>query len=169
MTTRTYLLALVVTGSTLVAGCGGGEAKAPAGTTPIKQLIDAGQSPLEVTSFGPAGNMVMPQFKVGLRNRSDKLVKMVMWTALFLDKDGKLLPDGTKEGGYAEVGGIPAGETIEGVMPALEGAAKGKLVLKSVVYETLPPGAENNETMKLMKIDLNWKNAAHDAEVAAIR
>lgn len=152
-----------------LAACGSKTTGPPPGTTPMQDLIKAGKAPLEVVAFTPMLNPMMPQFKLVLKNVSDKDVKAVKWTALFLDKDGKLLPDGKQDGGYAELGGIAAGETLEGVSSAVGSCASGRLVIQSVVYETLPPGAEKNEAMSHMRISMVWKNPTYEAEVAAAK
>ena len=59
---RTCLaLSMALACAALSAGCGG-EAGPPPGTTPMQELIKSGQAPVEVASFGPAGNLVVPQF-----------------------------------------------------------------------------------------------------------
>lgn len=137
----------------------------------MKELLAAGRAPLEVTRFSPmAGGgsaIVGPRFQIGMKNPSDKKIESVRWTAFFYDEAGKPLAAGAQDGGYAELEGIGPGEEVEGMMTVPAEARRGRVVLRSVVYETLPPGAEDNETMRHMKIDLQWKNPRADEEAAA--
>jgi hypothetical protein len=135
---------------------------------PIDELIAAGTCPVEVVSFAPEFSPVMPQFAVTLKNLSDKKVKLINWTVMVFDENGQLLPEGKVDSGYGELGGIAPGETIEGLMPSLEGAVSGKIVIKSVVYESQPPGAEDNQALQRMTIAMTWENPSYEAEVAAL-
>ena len=162
------LLILVVAGMPFTQSCGKAENVPPPGTTQIKQLIAEHRAPVEIVSFGVDSNLVVRRFRLTLKNVCDKPVKMVRWTQLFFDADGKLLADGKRDGGIAEVSAVAPGETYEGVMIVNEKAAKGRLVVKSVTYESLPPGTEDNPTMQMYKIDFVWKNPDHDATVRAL-
>lgn len=162
------ILALLIACAPFVQSCGAPDDAPPPGTTPIRQLIAEKRSPVEVVSFSPDPNPVVRRFKVVLKNVSDKPVKMVRWTQLFFAADGALLDSGKRDGGFAELSGIAPGESYESVMIVAESAASGRIVLKSVTYESLPPGAENDPSMKLYKIDFQWKNPDHDATVRAL-
>ena len=165
MSTPLRLLALVALATLVVTGCGGPDGPPP-GTTPMKDLLAAGRAPLEVVSFANAGNPVMPQFNLALKNVSDAKVTAVQWTAVFTTADGTPVADGHLDGGYAELGGIPAGETLAGRTGAPSGAARGRLVLKSVLYEALPPGAETNESLRHMTFAKKWTNPAYEKELS---
>lgn len=161
-------LALLIACAPFVQSCGGTSDAPPPGTTPIRQLIAEKRSPVEVVSFSPDPNPVVRRFKLVLKNISDKPVKMVRWTQLFFAADGALVDSGRTDGGFAELSGIAPGETYEGVMIVADSAAKGRIVLRSVTYESLPPGAEDNPSMRLYKINFQWKNPDHDATVRAL-
>lgn len=165
MSAPTRLLALLTLATLVVAGCGGPDGPPP-GTTPMKDLLAAGRAPVEVVAFATAGNPVMPQFNLSIKNVSDAKVTAVQWTAVFTAADGSPVPDGQVDGGYAELGGIPAGETLQGRTGAPQGAARGRLVLRSVLYEALPPGAETNESLRMMTFAKKWTNPAYDKELA---
>lgn len=161
------LVTVLVLGMPFTQSCGKIENAPPAGTTPIKQLIAEHKAPVEVMSFGVDSNLVVRRFRVALKNVCDKPVKMVLWTQLFFDAGGKLLSDVKRDGGFTEVSAVAPGETYEGVMLVPEKAATGRIVVKSVTYESLPPGAEDNPTMQMYKINFVWKNPDHDAAVRA--
>lgn len=162
------IVALLLLCAPFVQSCGGPDNTPPPGTTPIRELISQNRSPVEIVSFRPDGNLVVRRFKLVLKNVSDKPVKMVQWTQLLFTADGALIGSGKREGGFAELGGIAPGETYEGVTIVEESAAKGSIVVKSVTYESVPPGAENNPSMQMYKINYQWKNPDHDATVRAL-
>lgn len=162
------ILAVLLLCAPFVQSCGGPDNTPPPGTTPIRELISQNRSPVEIVSFRPDGNLVVRRFKLVLKNVSDKPVRMVRWTQLFFAADGALVTSSQRQGGFAELTGIAPGETYEGVMLVDESAARGSIVIQSVTYESTPPGAENNPSMQLYKINYQWKNPEHDATVRAL-
>ncbi len=163
MRPRARILCLILM---LSMGCGGPEGPPP-GTRPIKELLAEGKGPLEVVSVSRRPNPVMATFGIALKNVSDKPVKMAKWTMVFADDKGApLAKDGQVQGGYAELESIAPGDTLEGIQGAPDGAVSARLVLESVVYESVPPGAEDNPSMAMMKLNLQWKNPRYAAELA---
>ncbi|MBI4893188.1 MAG: hypothetical protein HY821_21370 [Acidobacteria bacterium] len=143
-------------------GCGSEEKKAPANTTPIGELIQAGKGPLVVSELRPSGNMVVAKFKVSVENVSDSHVDLMSGVALYYDEKGAYIKDSKREMGYAEMGGIAPGEKIElETMAGLENARKGKVILEKVVYK------KDVGMQGMGPIAMKWTNPKFAAEVAA--
>jgi len=144
----------------LVFGCGEGGPKG----TPIDELIASGKCPVEVTAFerivGP-----MPTFGLRLTNVSDRPIDAVGWTVVYRDADGKPLPDGVMDGGYANaLDPIDPDEGVEGAQPAVDGAVHGTLVIRSVFYV-----GEMEVGGRMLEFKKEWKNPRYEAELAAAR
>ncbi|MBI4859969.1 MAG: hypothetical protein HY815_06860 [Candidatus Riflebacteria bacterium] len=162
------ILVLMLVAAVWMTGCGSGEEESlPPGCTPLKELVASGRSPIQVSSARVWPNPLMKQFKVSLMNVCDKRIKTVEWTTLLYDEAGKLLPDGQRPGIFNELIGVKPGESWEGVMVVGDATVTGKIVLKSVVYESAPRGAEGKKALSQFKMMFRWKNPKHDADVAA--
>jgi hypothetical protein len=145
----------------LVAGCGDGAKEGPKGT-PIAELVAGGKAPVEIAgiarSIGP-----VPSFRCRIRNLSDRAIDAVGWTAVFRDRDGKVVGS-PADGGYADgLSPIAPGSEIQGMFGAPDDAATSAvLVLKQVVYRTPNPLGEKFGTLAA-----KWTNPKHAADVAA--
>lgn len=141
----------------------GGQPAAPAeALPPIQELIQAGRAPVEVELKAPSGigGVMVGALRVIIRNLSDAPIKSVSWTLVALDADGRVLPDGVSESGYAEWEPIGPGERIEGsLLPGPSDAASHRLILRQVLYE---------RTVSGYAMVMKWDNPGHDAELASL-
>jgi hypothetical protein len=138
----------------VLSGCERGE-KAPEGTKAMTQLIQAGQSPVEIgtpqRSIGP-----VPAFNMSLRNISDKNIDIITWTVVLRKADGSLFGE-PSESGFSEAGGLKPGESMTGAFPAgSSDAAKATVVIKEVTY---------TDKIKEYEINKVWKNPKYEAEL----
>ena len=139
----------------------------PAGVVPIKEVLAAGRSPVEVGSPVPIlVSPAAPTFKVTVKNITDAPLDSISWTAVAFDENGKPIPEGEVEGGYAEpLNPMAAGEARElSFMISLENAASVKLVLKEVIYK-----APNPVDKKLGDLANKWTNPYYEAELQKAR
>ena len=162
---RTAALALVFLLVTL-SGCKSPGGKS-AGVVPIMEALAAGRSPVEVGSPVPMlVSPVAPTFEMTVKNITDAPLDSISWTAVAFDENGKPIPEGEVEGGYADpLDPLAAGEARElSFMISLENAASVKLVLKDVIYR-----APNPVDKKLGDLAYKWTNPYYDAELQKAR
>jgi hypothetical protein len=142
--------------------CDKGGKKAPANTTPIDQLIQAGKPPVEIGHLTRGISPVAPTFTVAVTNVSDRPVSLLSGVVLFYDEAGAYIPDSKTEMGYSDVSPIAAGARIElQTMTRNEKAVAGKWIIKQVIYSKPAP------VKGLGELDFKWTNKDFDAEVAA--
>ena len=139
----------------------------PAGVVPIKEALAAGRSPVEVGSPVPMlVSPVAPTFKVTVKNVTDAPLDSISWTAIAFDENGKPIPEGEIEGGYAEpLNPLAAGEARElSFMLQVENASSVKLVLREVIYK-----APNPVDKKYGDLAYKWENPYYQAEMQKAR
>lgn len=148
----------------LTAACGkGGETAAPAGTTPIDELIKAGKGPIEVGSMLKGISPMLPTFTLFLKNVSDRPVKMIMGTVLYFDENDKLIPESKADLNYGELEEIKAGAKIElQTMTEHKAAVRGKWIVKEVVYLKMNPVDK-----AYGELPYKWTNPNYEAELKA--
>ena len=135
------------------------------GTQPPKgnaNWKDEGKSPIIIKSASIVGGVVAKKIEMIIENITDTPVSAIQWTMFFFDSNGKFLADGVQESGYGDsVEPIPPGETttIESLVKD-ENIDSVKVVLKSVIYETLSPLGEDMGTLPMI-----WKNPNYDKEL----
>ncbi len=139
-----------------------GEEK-PAGTLPVREVLAAGRSPVEIRSIVPMlVSLAAPTFKVTVKNVTDAPLTSIVWTAVAFDENGNPIPEGEVEGGYADsLNPIAAGETSElSFMIQVEKTASVKLVLKEVICK-----APNPMGKKYGDLPYKWTNPYYAAEL----
>lgn len=164
---RSTATIVILVSALLIAGaassCGGKGGGSAAGTTPIADLIRAGKPPVVAGSMVRGLSPVGASFMMSLTNVCDCPISAVLGTAVFFDRDGRLLPESKSDLGYAELTTIKPGEKIELATTIRDGnAAAGKWIVKQVVYMKANPALKN-----LGEIPFKWTNANFDAELAA--
>ncbi len=162
---RTAVLALVFLLVTL-SGCKSPGGK-PAGVVPIKEALAAGRSPVELGSVVPMlVSPAAPTFKVTVKNITDAPLDSIGWMAIAFDENGKPIPEGEVEGGYADpLDPIAAGEARQlSFMVQFENAASVKLVLKDVIYK-----APNPLGKKFGDLAFKWENPYYEADLQKAR
>jgi hypothetical protein len=152
-------LALVLAG---LSACGQGEKKAPANTTPIDQLIQAGKAPVEIGGLTRGISPVAPTFTVSVTNVSDCPVSLLNGVVFFYNESGAYIPDSKREMGYTDVSPIAPGARIElQTMTQNERAVAGKWIVQQVIYKKTTKFKEYGE------LPFKWTNKNFDAEAAA--
>jgi hypothetical protein len=154
------LLALPILAS--LTGCGK-SGEPTVATTPIEQLIKAGQAPVEVTSLSRGMSPIAPTFSLKVTNVSNVPISALMGTIVYFDGDGKALTGAIAESGYSDLAPIPPGGSVQlSIMTPEQKAVKGKWILKQVMYEKPNPLGKNFGTLPF-----RWKNPNYDAELTA--
>jgi hypothetical protein len=155
------LLGLALIGGGLAA-CSKGEKKAPAGTTPIDQLIQDGKAPVVVGNLFRGISPVAPTFTVAVTNISDCPVTLLKGVILFYDEAGAYIPDSKHEMGYSDISPIEPGAKIElQTMTPNDKAVGGKWIIKEVIY------MKETKFKEYGKLPMKWTNKKYDAEWTA--
>jgi len=148
--------------SICVAGCNFGK-KLPAGVTTMEKLKEMNKAPIEVVkanaskTVGNVATNTNPTVKLEIKNISDKKITMISWVIINIDKNGKLCKNWKSESGFAELGGIEPGESIEGqAFSSDPETAKVVVIIKDAVYDF---------TEKGYTINKKWTNSKFDAEI----
>jgi hypothetical protein len=160
---RKTALVILALALVLAAGpaCKKGGGKTPG--TPIEELIAAGKPPVVAGNMIKGMSPIAPTFTMSLSNVSSSDISAVGGTVIFFDADGKALLDTVADAGYAEVTGIPPGETIElQIMTPNEKAVSGKWILKDALYEKPNPMGKEYGTLPY-----KWSNPGHDDALEA--
>ncbi len=137
--------------------------KQPAGVVSMDKLKAQGKCPVEIVKASAAstvGNTATgtnPTVTLSIKNVSDKKITLINWAVINADKNGKLCKSWKDESGFAEIGGLEPGETMEGKSFSSDPeTSKVVVVIKDMAYETKQSGFD---------IALKWTNKNYDSEI----
>jgi len=137
--------------------------KQSTGVVSMDKLKEQGKCPVEIvkssvtSTVGNSATGTNPTITLAIKNISDKKITLINWVVINADKNGKLCKSWRDESGFAEIGGLEPGASIEGKSFSSDPeTSKVVVVIKNLVYETTQSG---------FSIALKWTNKNFDAEV----
>ena len=135
----------------------------PAGVESMEKLKAENKCPVEIvgasaqSGVGNVATNTNPTVTLELKNLSDKKITLIKWVVVNVNKDGKLCKNEQDEGGYAEVGGLAPGESVEGKSFSSDPeTVKVVVLIKDLVYETKQSNFD---------IAMKWVNNNFEAEL----
>ena len=126
----------------------------------LEQLEAAGRPPLELSAVAEQGHPPLPTYRATVRNASDRPVRRVIATVVYLDANGRALPGENQDVAFGSpLKAIDPGVTIETMfLSRVDSASKVRLVARVVTF--LENGAGTDPVPR------EWKNPRYEAELA---
>ncbi len=137
-------------------------ASAPAAATPaarpLKALEAAGLAPVELTAAAVEGFPPLPSYTAKIRNVSDRPIRRVLATVVYLDATGRLMPGEEHDVSFGSpLKAIDPGATFGSVfLSRVDRAPAVRLVPRVVTLLEKGDGPE--------AIEREWKNPRYDEE-----
>ena len=126
----------------------------------LEQLEAAGRSPMELSAVAEKGYPPIPTYQASVRNASDRPVRRVIATVVYLDANGRALPGENQDVAFGSpLEAIDPGVTIETkFLSRVDSASEVRLVVRVVTF--LEKGAGPDPVPR------EWKNPRYKAELA---
>ena len=125
----------------------------------LEQLEAAGRSPLELSAVAELGHPPLPTYQATVRNASDRPVRRVIATVVYLDANGRALPGENQDVAFGSpLEAIAPGATIETkFLSRVDSASEVRLVVRVVTFLEKGAGAD--------PVPREWKNPRYQAEL----
>lgn len=139
---------------------------APVGTPaarPLEVLDAAGLAPVELTAVAVEGFPPLPSYRAKVRNVSDRPVRRVLATVVYLDAAGRPMPGEEHDVSFGSpLEAIDPGVTLESTfLSRVERAPRVRLVVRSITFLETVTGTEPGTR--------EWANPRYDVDLAALR
>jgi hypothetical protein len=130
---------------------------------PLEALDAAGLAPVELTAVAVEGFPPLPSYRAKVRNLSDRPVRRVLATVVYLDAADRPMPGEEHDVSFGSpLKAIDPGVTLEaGFLSRVERAPGVRLVVRSITFLEKGSGAEPGTR--------EWANPRYDADLAALR
>jgi hypothetical protein len=127
---------------------------------PFDRLVAAGRSPLELTAAAVGGYPPLPTYKTSVRNVSDRPVRRVVATVVYLDANGRALPGENHDVAFGSpLKPIDPGVTLEtSFLSRVDNAPGVRLVVRTVIF--LEKGAAGEASPQ------QWTNPRYGNDLA---
>lgn len=142
-------------------------ASAPAVATatdarPLKELEASGLAPVEMTAAAVEGYPPLPSYRAKVRNVSDRPIRRVVATVVYLDAAGRPMPGEEHDVSFGSpLKAIEPGVTLEaGFLSRVERAPDVRLVVRSITFLEKGSSAE--------PVTREWVNLRYDADLAVL-
>ena len=125
----------------------------------LEQLEAAGRPPMELSAVAELGHPPLPTYRATIRNASDRPVRRVIATVVYLDANGRALPGENQDVAFGSpLEAIDPGVTIETMfLSRVDKAPEVRLVVRTVTF--LEKGAGSDPVPR------EWKNPRYEAEL----
>lgn len=126
----------------------------------LEQLEAAGRPPMELSAVAEQGHPPLPTYRATVRNASDRPVRRVIATVVYLDANGRALPGENQDVAFGSpLEAIDPGVTIETkFLSRVDSAPEVRLVVRVVTFLERRAGAD--------PVPREWKNPRYKAELA---
>ncbi len=126
----------------------------------LEQLEAAGRPPLDLSAVAEQGHPPLPTYRATVRNASDRPVRRVIATVVYLDSNGRALPGENHDVAFGSpLEAIAPGVTIETkFLSRVDSASEARLVVRVVVFLEKGAGAD--------PVPREWKNPRYKADLA---
>lgn len=137
-------------------------ASPPSPVEPLERLEAEGRPPILLTAVAVEGHPPLPTYRVVLRNVSDRAVRRVLATVVYLDEEGRRLSGENQDVEFGSpLKAIEPGMTLETTfLSRVERAPGVRLVIREVTFLEKGPGAE--------PVPREWTNARYETDLAAL-
>lgn len=129
---------------------------------PLERLEAEGRSPVVLTAVAVDGHPPLPTYQATVRNLSDRPVRRVLATVVYLDAAGRALPGEDQDVEFGSpLKAIDPGVTLETpFLSRVERAPGVRLVVRSITFLENGNGAE--------PVPREWANPRYEAELATL-
>lgn len=143
-------------------GLAPGPVSVPGPFEPLERLEAEGRPPVLLTAVAVDGHPPLPTYHATVRNVSDRPVRRVLVTVVYLDAEGRALPDEDHDLEFGSpLKAIDPGFTLETpFLSRVERAPGVRLVIREVTFLEKGPGAE--------PVPREWRNPRHETDLAAL-
>jgi len=126
----------------------------------LEQLEALGRPPLELSAVAVQGHPPLPTYRATVRNLSDRPVRRVIATVVYLDTNGRALPGENQDVAFGSpLKAIDPGVTLETMfLSRVDYASEVRLVARVVTF--LEKGAGTDPVPR------EWKNPRYEAELS---
>jgi len=127
---------------------------------PLERLEAAGRPPIELSAVAVQGHPPLPTYRATVRNASDRPVRRVIATVVYLDANGRALPGENQDVAFGSpLEAIDSGVTIETMfLSRVDKAPEVRLVVRVVTFLEKGTGTD--------PVSREWKNPRYGAELA---
>ena len=126
----------------------------------LEQLEAAGRPPMELSAVAVQGHPPLPTYRATVRNASDRPVRRVIATVVYLDANGRALPGENQDVAFGSpLKAIDPGVTLETMfLSRVDTASEVRLVARVVTFLEKEPGPD--------PVAREWKNPLYESELA---
>ena len=126
----------------------------------LEQLEAAGRPPMELSAVAVQGHPPLPTYRATVRNASDRPVRRVIATVVYLDANGRALPGENQDVAFGSpLEAIDPGVTIETMfLSRVDSASEVRLVARVVTFLEKGPAID--------PLQREWKNPVYESELA---
>ena len=126
----------------------------------LEQLEAAGRPPMELSAVAVQGHPPLPTYRATVRNASDRPVRRVIATVVYLDANGRALPGENQDVAFGSpLEAIDPGVTLETMfLSRVDSASEVRLVVRVVTFLEKGTGTD--------PVPREWKNPRYEAELA---
>ncbi|MBI5441000.1 MAG: hypothetical protein HY900_07300 [Deltaproteobacteria bacterium] len=126
----------------------------------LDRLEAAGRPPLELSAVAVQGYPPLPTYQATVRNATDRPVRRVIATVVYLDSRGRVLPGENQDVAFGSpLKAIEPGVTLDTkFLSRVDSASEVRLVVRVVTFLDEGPDAD--------PVPHEWKNPRYDADLA---
>ncbi len=126
---------------------------------PLERLEAAGRPPMELSAVAVQGHPPLPTYRATVRNASDRPVRRVIATVVYLDANGRALPGENQDVAFGSpLEAISPGVTIETMfLSRVDSASEVLLLVRVVTFLEKGTGTD--------PVPREWKNPRYEAEL----
>jgi hypothetical protein len=126
----------------------------------LEQLEAARRPPMELSAVAVQGHQPLPTYRATVRNASDRPVRRVIATVVYLDGNGRALPGENQDVAFGSLlKAIDPGVTIETMfLSRVDSASEVRLVVKVITFLEKGTGTD--------PVSREWKNLRYAADLA---